>query len=162
MQNHHDNINHLELTWWGQCHGSIQRNCFVMQYQCPIILKCYWSYRESGILYRICGILLSPCVWRGMGVHGWRQKWWHLPGVISLSFQTSVPWVPPIQQPVLKTRAGKAEPEKIILDNNFLQSPALTGKGLWKHLLSCSLPWVLTVQPQLQGCHEELGAGEMD
>lgn len=41
---------------------------FVMQYQCPIILKCYSSKRENGIPYRIHGVLLSSCVWRGMGV----------------------------------------------------------------------------------------------
>lgn len=56
----------------------------------------------------------------------------------------------PTQQPVLKTRAGEAETEKITLDNKVLSAePSSDRERPVHHLLSCCLPWVLTEQPQL-------------
>lgn len=70
---------------------------------------------------------------------------------------------PPIQQPVLKTRAGEAEPEKIITSINLLVPEPRTDR---ERLMDASplLPpaSMHTMQLQLPGCHGELGAEEVD
>lgn len=70
-----------------------------------------------------------------------------------------------VKQPVLKTRAGEAEPEKIITSINLLVPAPRTERERpvdASALLSCHPPPAHTMQPQLLGRHEELGAEEVD
>ena len=70
---------------------------------------------------------------------------------------------PPVKQPVLKTRAGEAEPEKIITRINHLVPEPRTDRGRPTDASPVLLPAsdVHGAVPA-PGCHEELGAEEAD